>query len=361
MFSSSVAPPMDLYGTPTRNLHDFVVVHLQPNQEFLTQARQAINLICTFLKENCFKDAASPRPRVLKVVKGGSFGKGTALRGRSDADLVVFLSNFKQYKDQLLNRKEMIQEIERRLREFKNEENNIDVQFEVSKRQNPRVLSFTLSSGFLRDSIEFDVLPAFDALGHYIKGTMPDPQVYIDLIKSHRPGEFSTCFTELQRDFIKDQPTKVKSLIRLLKHWYKKYVYLEKAQLRTGESLPPKYALELLAVYAWEKGSGQTDFDMAEGFQTVLLLLQQYKQICVFWTKFYDFKNETLALYLRNQLKKPRPVILDPADPTGIVGEGSRWDLLAEAAKKCPHQQGCLSHWNVPMAKVEEQSYCTIL
>lgn len=37
-----------------------------------------------------------------------------------------------------------------------------------------------------------------------------------------REGEFSPCFTELQRDFLRQRPTKVKSLIRLVKHWYQK-------------------------------------------------------------------------------------------------------------------------------------------
>lgn len=57
--------------------------------------------------------------------------------------------------------------------------------------------------------------------GHLRSGSRPDPQVYKDLIHSYsNAGEFSTCFTELQRDFISTRPTKLKSLIRLVKHWY---------------------------------------------------------------------------------------------------------------------------------------------
>nr|XP_056715019.1 2'-5'-oligoadenylate synthase 3-like [Euleptes europaea] len=363
MFSAAgVSAPMELYETLSRRLDKFIADHLQPNEKFLRQVRWAIHIICDFLK-NSFKDAA--QPQVLKVVKGGSLGKGTALKGGSDANLVVFLSVFKRYKDQEFRREEMIQEIEKRLIEFKNkDENNIDVMFEQSRGPNPRVLSFTLHSDYFRDSIEFDVLPAFDALGQRIspKPPPPPPQVYIDLITSGcQGGEFSTCFTELQKEFIVDRPPKLKSLIRLLKHWYKKVQQLDKSY----KSLPPKYVLELLAVYAWEKGSGKTDFDMVEGFRTVLWLLQQYKELCIFWTKYYDFKNETLGRYLIGQLRKPRPVILDPADPTGIVGEGSRWDLLAQEAEYCLKQKCCTNysvhHWDVPVMKEEEQSYCTIL
>ncbi|XP_077163389.1 LOW QUALITY PROTEIN: 2'-5'-oligoadenylate synthase 1-like [Paroedura picta] len=361
---------MELYKTETRKLDTFISENLQPNEDFLVQVRRAIHIICGFLQTNCFKDAAPPRPRVLKVIKGGSLGKGTALKGNSDADLVAFLDIFKDYTDQEKKRVEIIQEITKRLKEFQEKNGEcLEVMLESPKWPNPRVLSFKLRSSDLKDSIQFDVLPAFDALGQYKKGSKPDPQVYINLIKSAAAAgtkvEFSPCFTELQRDFIIDRPPKLKSLIRLLKHWYIKHVRPYRVQLQQGESLPPKYALELLAVYAWEKGSREPDFNMAEGFRTVLLLLQQYRELRVFWTTFYDFENETLKSYLHRQLQKPRPVILDPADPTGIVGEGSRWDLLAQEAERCSQQKCCRPHWAVPVAvKVEgeeEPSYCTIL
>ncbi|XP_060105128.1 2'-5'-oligoadenylate synthase 3-like [Heteronotia binoei] len=350
---------MELYMTEARKLDKFISENLQPNEDFLGRVRRAIGIICEFLRKNCFKDAAPPQPRVLKVIKGGSLGKGTALKEGSDTNLVVFLSVFKDYTDQDKKHTEIVQEIGKRLEEF--QENNgerLDVTLEASIQPNLHVLSFKLHSNDLRDSIEFDVLPAFNALGQYKKGSKPDPQVYIDLINScnssHQGGEFSTCFAELQKEFIIARPSKLKSLIRLLKHWYKEYIFPYKEQLQKGESLPPKYALELLAVYAWEQGSREPDFDMAEGFRTVLLLLQQYKQLCVFWTTFYDFENETLKLYLLRQLQKPRPIILDPADPTGIVGEGSRWDLLAQEAEHCSRQKCCLPHWDISV-----RSQCT--
>lgn len=62
--------------------------------------------------------------------------------------------------------------------------------------------------------------------GQWTNNNKPNPEVYIKLIREcqnlGREGEFSTCFTELQRDFLRQRPTKVKSLIRLVKHWYQK-------------------------------------------------------------------------------------------------------------------------------------------
>ena len=60
--------------------------------------------------------------------------------------------------------------------------------------------------------------------GQLTKGYRPDSRVYVRLIQEcenlRKEGEFSPCFTELQRDFLKNRPTKLKSLIRLVKHWY---------------------------------------------------------------------------------------------------------------------------------------------
>lgn len=52
-------------------------------------------------------------------------------------------------------------------------------------------------------------------------------RVYTKLIAQYQQhpdtpgGEFSACFTELQRDFVSCRPTKLKDLLRLVKHWYK--------------------------------------------------------------------------------------------------------------------------------------------
>lgn len=63
-------------------------------------------------------------------------------------------------------------------------------------------------------------------LGQLESGSKPSPRVYTELISLYKSpnalkGEFSTCFTELQRDFALSRPTKLKDLIRLVKYWYK--------------------------------------------------------------------------------------------------------------------------------------------
>ncbi|KAF6082288.1 2'-5'-oligoadenylate synthetase 1 [Phyllostomus discolor] len=346
---------MELQRTLAKDLDKFIEDHLLPDGPFRERVNEAIHIICSFLKERCFLRGGGRPVRVLKVVKGGSSGKGTALRGRSDADLVVFLSTFGSFQEQFDHRKMFIQEIRRQLEACKREK-VFHVQFEIQNQshdtamlqshrwgnarviQNPRSLSFTLSYGpswsFPQNGVEFDVLPAFDVLGQVTKDYKPDPQIYVRLIQEcerlGREGEFSTCFTELQRAFLKDRPAKLKSLIRLVKYWYQEC----KRELR--QPLPPQYALELLTVYAWEQGSKEADFVTAEGFQTVLQLVVNYRNLCVYWTKYYDRNHPVIGPYLSRQLQKPRPVILDPADPTGNVGADNLpggWERLAGKAR----------------------------
>ncbi|XP_014642580.1 PREDICTED: 2'-5'-oligoadenylate synthase 3 [Ceratotherium simum simum] len=335
--------PALLHQTPAEDLDKFISEFLQPDCDFLAQVKKAVDTICSFLRENCFRDSPI---KVLKVVKGGSSAKGTALRGRSDADLVVFLNCFRQFAEQGNRRAEIISEIRAQL-EACQQERQFEVKFEISKWENPRVLSFTLTSQTMLDqSVDFDVLPAFDALGQLGAGSRPGSQVYVDLIHSYsNAGEYSPCFTELQRDFIISRPTKLKSLIRLVKHWYRQC-----NKMPTGKgSLPPQHGLELLTVYAWEQGRQGPQFSMAEGFRTVLELVTQYPQLCVYWTVNYGSENKTIRDFLELQLRKPRPIILDPADPTGNLGHNARWDLLAKEAAACMSAVCCTGRDGTPI------------
>nr|BAB19016.1 2',5'-oligo adenylate synthetase A [Gallus gallus] len=336
---------MGLESVSSRQLEGWVAAHLQPSTEFSTAVKQTVKDICDFLKERCFEGIS-----VLKTVKGGSAGKGTALRNNSDADVVLFINCFSSYQEQEARRGHILAIIERRLNECLP-----TLSFGVSitsprykdSRDRPRSLSLTLSSSASRGSIDVDILPAYGALGQVIQDARPDPAVYVKLLATRcGPGDFSPSFTELQKNFVKWRPAKLKDLLRLVKHWYKEMLKPKYPNAK----LPPKYALELLTIYAWEGGTGREDFSMAEGFCTVLELLGQYRDICIYWEKYYSLEDEWVGAYLKKQLRQPRPVILDPADPTGILGQGKNWDLVAKEAAESRVSLPCVSDvcsWDV--------------
>uniref|UniRef100_A0A674ICB7 Uncharacterized protein n=1 Tax=Terrapene triunguis TaxID=2587831 RepID=A0A674ICB7_9SAUR len=65
------------------------------------------------------------------------------------------------------------------------QQRHFEVFIEQSRWPNPRVLSFMMSSKTLNESIEFDVLPAYNALS---SGAKPPSQVYEELIQSCSRG-----------------------------------------------------------------------------------------------------------------------------------------------------------------------------
>lgn len=62
------------------------------------------------------------------------------------------------------------------------------------------------------------------------------------------PGEFSPCFTELQKFFVKHHPAKLKNLLRLVKYWYKEVRGCPAFPVPTGH--PSQPALTPIPVFS---------------------------------------------------------------------------------------------------------------
>ncbi|NXH24213.1 OASL2 protein, partial [Myiagra hebetior] len=333
------------------NLDAWIADTLQPSAAFSMQVKEAVGQICEFLKKDCFGDGI----HVQKTVKGGSAGKGTALKRNSDADVVLFLNCLPSYQEQKKNRKFILDLIMKRLNACR-ESLRFDVYISEPQYKGPdntpRSLSLTLTSKVTGESIDMDILPAYDALGQVTEDAPPNAEVYVRLLRaSSQPGEFSPCFTELQKMFVKRHPAKLKNLLRLVKYWYKELLNPQYPNAR----LPPKYALELLTIYAWEEGTGSCEsFVMAQGFRTVLELLCRHQEICIYWEKYYSLQHREIGDHVKGLLCRPRPVILDPADPTGILGQDKNWELMAQAAAFYCRSLPCLENvqpWNVQPAR----------
>lgn len=297
----------DLIAIPAGDLDAFIRDHLLPDTPFRRQVRAAVHTLSTFLQRKSFPGALYP-VRVSKVLKGSSSGQDKALVGRADAHLlVVFLDEIKTFEAQLHCRGEFIKEIRRRLEAYQREK-MLGVEFEIQEErsEDPHALCFTLrppGQAGSREQLEFNVLLAFDILGHW-NGRKPKPQIYIRLIQECQnlkaEGTFSSCFTELRGAFFTQLPAKLKSLLHLVKHWF-----LKCQEEREGP-LPPQYALELLTVYAWERGRQRKDFVTAEGFRTVLELVLSYRCLLIYWKRYYNLQNSIIKEYLQKQLRKRR-------------------------------------------------------
>ncbi|XP_078277972.1 2'-5'-oligoadenylate synthase 1-like [Rhinoraja longicauda] len=344
---------MDSFQIQPHELDKFICSHLQPDERFLKLVAETIDRICTFLKDQC-------PYKISKAVKGGSLGKGTALINSSDADLVIFLSCFKSFQDQRDNRHEVLDEIQKMLekcsRSLAYDIHDIEIKIRQSKIP-PKSMRFILQSTKSSAKVKFDVLPSYDALTPLYNYSAAHLEL-INFVNGNAimDGEFSPCFTELQTEFVKRQPSKVKDLIRLMKYWYKLHVKPRKSELRGGARLPAKYAVELMTIYAWEQGNHQERFDTAQGFRTVLDLICRHQDVCIYWTDYYDVTNPTLADFLTKKLHGNRALILDPADPTGNVASSDGWNVMQNVARKCLSMP-CVSNvqaWNVQPVKTFE-------
>lgn len=344
----------DLYGTFGDNLDYFLEHSLQPQRDWKEEGKDAWERIERFFREKCFCDELllDQEVRVLKVVKGGSSGKGTALNHRSDQDMILFLSCFSSFKQQARDRKAVIDFIKSKLIHCrKSLAYNITVRQHKEGKRTPRSLTLEIQSRKSNDIICMDILPAYNALGSFSRDCKPEPEIYENLIRCEGyPGDFSPSFAELQRHFVKSRPVKLKNLLRLVKFWHLKYL----RHKYRGTMLPSKYALELLTIYAWEMGTDSSDnFNLNEGFVAVMELLRDYQDICIYWTKYYDFQNEVVRNFLKEQLKGDRPIILDPADPTNNLGRRGKWGLVAKEATYCLRQLCCVTadRWDVQGAR----------
>uniref|UniRef100_A0A8C8XMW2 2'-5'-oligoadenylate synthetase 3 n=1 Tax=Panthera leo TaxID=9689 RepID=A0A8C8XMW2_PANLE len=154
---------MDVYRTPAAALDNLVARRLQPSAEFVAAARRALGALGAFLRERGGRAAAQPW-RVLKTAKGGSSGRGTALRGGCDSELVLFLNCFKSYEDQGVRRAEILNEM-RVLLESWWQKPIAGLSFEFPEQDAARVLRFRLASTDLENWMDVSLVPAFDALG----------------------------------------------------------------------------------------------------------------------------------------------------------------------------------------------------
>lgn len=114
-------------------------------------------------------------------------------------------------------------------------------------------------------------------------------------------------------------------------------VFPPQCKEKLPRSLPPQYALELLTVYAWERAGQKEDFSTAQGFQTVLELVTNYQQLCIYWTRYYDINHPEIGPYLRRQLSKPRysaPQSLAP--PPRMQGPGAQLWYLGNEEGEAP-------------------------
>ncbi|XP_013391360.2 2'-5'-oligoadenylate synthase 1-like [Lingula anatina] len=292
----------------------FISRYLQPDEDFSRACGVAIDRLVRYLQTEVSVDVDS-------VIKGGSLGKGTALKDKSDIDCVVFInyvgdlrSSIRAMSGQWLQ--ETIEKIRRCLRNWKSLP-----EFEVVGETMHAVKLRYKRGSFTCD---VDLLPAIDILK---KGT---PQQVYDAMKSLSPHLREYCsapLVQLQVEFVKRQQPVVKDLIRFVKHWRKERFrdcHVSKSRL------PSSYLLELLCIKVWEMTGRPWTMDKRQGLKAVMSLLTERSHQRVEWSENYNPSKYPLSSTFDL-------LVRDPANPLNDLCskfDASSWDKMRQVVKK---------------------------
>lgn len=293
------------FRSPVTNtdLNRFISDKLQPTEEFNSEMQKTVDKICHFLREHM-------RPN--KIVKGGSLGKGTAIRGRSDIDLVLILNEVKSAEDLKEKLPGIKEEIIKTLRE--NSRQLSIVPNSISERE--FLVKFSVEG--LHDNIDVDLLPTFyfEDLKRLYR-TMRADTDHVEY--------YSAALVEQQVEFVKNYSANVKSLIRLVKYWRKTMVVPYEAKRK----IPKSYVMELITIHLSEKHNvnGGT-FNTLKAFRSIMEELKNYESLNIIWTKNYS------RCEIPGAIRTERPLLMDPANPMNNLGSTFVWEEIENAAKQ---------------------------
>ncbi|CAC5399174.1 OAS [Mytilus coruscus] len=281
---------MDFKGIlPDESLSCFIDRVVNPDTDYLTQCGQTIDEVAEILKSRQFKY------KVMRTIKGGSIGKGTAVRGLSDVDLIFPLYDITT-----------VETLKQKMDEIKDAIHSLLIsRFTVTR--SPEFTTWAYKATILVNgsSQEVDIMPILNITND--PSNLTDEEIKMIHTKMRREagstekGYYNRCLRPLQKEFIGKHPEKIKRVIRLIKYWIK----------TKNHSIIKSIAVELLVIRAWED-LGKPHPGVAEEVISKLVFdkLRNFGNIRLSWTNYY----------IPTEYPMPsKPYILDPVDPYNNV------------------------------------------
>lgn len=287
-----------------RDLEMFIRDHVETDDAYRRICKGVIRNVGDILKNNI-----TGKYRPDEVLKTGSTAKGTAIKGKSDVDLVFLLSRT-EYQD---------------IDNFNNDLPTIlgdinDALNTCPQYKNIRLLQRAVS--FQIDCrepgtghahvIDVDLLPAVN---------FGDDDISIIHSKMRRASEakrnlFTPSLTKWQRDFIKkDRTEQLKKLIRFVKYWKNENV----------QRSPSSFALELLIIYLWNQEDDPRQFQLTNALKKVMETIADPNTIRA---EFFEYYSKEL------QQRHVPPYIIDPVNPYSNEAAKCRWDEISREANQ---------------------------
>lgn len=285
-----------------RDLEIFIREHIQTDDAYRTVCKRVIKSISEFLKHNI-----QGKYRPEEVLKTGSTAKGTAIKGKSDVDLVFLLSRSRYQSVDHLNNdlKEILAHIKGVI---------------IGKYQNVQVHQRAVSfETVCRESgtghshvISVDLLPAVN-FGDLVNLRSIHTQMRI--ASEEVRNMYTPSLTKWQREFVKrDRTEQLKKLIRFVKYWKNESI----------QNSTSSFAIELLVIRLWSQDGSPVHFKLTNALKKVMETIAVPNHIRVeFVGEFYnrEFQKSYAA-----------PYIIDPVNPFSNEAAKCRWNEISHAA-----------------------------
>ncbi|XP_052711005.1 2'-5'-oligoadenylate synthase 3-like [Crassostrea angulata] len=339
MLSQKMAHISSLSTITSSELSSFVKSKIEPDTAYIQRCNAVVDRLCQFMI-----NSLPPTLRPSEVRKCGSLGKGTAVIGKSDADLVVFLAEFHS-----------ISTLRSEIKRILDEMQEYFVKFGGCKLEGKTWHAVKLLITCNDHTHSVDILPSVDILK--LK-TTKDIFKEMESLSDCEKGYYSAALAPLQVEFVARAPTKVKTLSKLqeLKQHLRRQNYpvelindginramdIPLAQLRrtrlkeekqdekipfentSDQRLPSSYSLELIVIAVWETAGKPENFELCKGFYHVLRAIAYYRCLKHAWTLNYD----------SHYVQRDPFYVVDPANPfNNVLTACNCWDMIAAKAK----------------------------
>lgn len=267
----------------------FIKRVVRPDKEFLGEIGEVINTIVTGLQQQESEEIV-----IKEIIKGGSLGKGTAIKGKSDIDMLVVIEDYDV--DDLkrsIRKKGLLTKMEKMFKRAVKEGGAV---CRFIKKTHYSVQFKLKASRYDEEWHDVDILPIAD-LDIDIDDTEEKNDIYREMENKKDFGRtfYSGSLAKLQIDFVKHQSTKLKDVIRFLKYWKK-----------TRELDIISYGIELISIHVWENEDLPEEQSMEELIIAVLTELMHFREFAISWDENYD------STFCEPMTE---PYIRDPANP----------------------------------------------
>ncbi|XP_052088251.1 2'-5'-oligoadenylate synthase 1A-like isoform X4 [Mytilus californianus] len=271
------------------DLEKFIRDHVQTDDAFRRVCKGVIKNVSDILKNNI-----EGKYRPDEVLKTGSTAKGTAIKGKSDVDLVFLLSS-SQYQsvDQLQNDLQAILVYIRDalipFTQYRNAQvHQRAVSFEIACKEPGTGYGHLINVDIL-PAVNFGYFADIRSIHTQMRGTSEEKR-----------NLYTPSLTKWQREFVKRHRTEqLKKLIRFVKYW-------KNVSIQTS---PSSFALELLVIHLWSQDGSPVHFKLPNALKKVMETIAVPDRIRVeFVGEYYnkEFQQSTNFLQVYNNMADNR-------------------------------------------------------